>query len=184
VIGASREAGKGQVVHLDVRRRIAGVALPGMPHLGSGITFEHEGRRVMATPNLKEGVVTVVDLATFATVKEIRTYGPGFFLRSHDATPYAWVDGMMGPRKDTLQVIDKRTLAVAGEVTPSPGKTAAHVEFDRLGRYALVSVWEQDGAIVVYDAATLAEVKRLPASKPVGKYNVGNKISREAGTSH
>jgi len=184
VIGASREAGKGQVVHLDVRRRIAGVALPGMPHLGSGITFEHAGRRVMATPNLKEGVVTVVDLATFATIKEIRTYGPGFFLRSHDATPYAWIDGMMGPRKDTLQVIDKRTLAVAGEVTPSPGKTAAHVEFDRYGRYALVSVWEQDGAIVVYDAATLREVKRLPASKPVGKYNVGNKIAREAGTSH
>jgi mono/diheme cytochrome c family protein/DNA-binding beta-propeller fold protein YncE len=184
VIGASREAGKGQVVNLDVRRKIADLALPGMPHLGSGITFEHAGRRVMATPNLKEGVVSVIDLATWKPVAQIATNGPGFFLRSHDATPYAWIDGMMGPRKDTLQVIDKRTLAIAGEVTPSPGRTAAHVEFDRRGRYALVSVWEDDGAIVVYDAATLKEVKRLPASKPVGKYNVGNKIAREAGTSH
>ena len=184
VIGASREAGRGQVVNLDARRRIADLALPGMPHLGSGITFEHAGRRVMATPNLKEGVVSVIDLASWKPVAQIATHGPGFFLRSHDATPYAWIDGMMGARKDTLQVIDKRTLAIAGEVTPSPGKTAAHVEFDRRGRYALVSVWETDGAIVVYDAATLAEVKRLSASKPVGKYNVGNKITREAGTSH
>ena len=91
---------------------------------------------------------------------------------------------MMGPRKDTLQVIDKRTLEIAGSVTPSPGRTAAHIEFDRHGRHALASVWELDGAIVVYDAATLREVKRIPASKPVGKYNVWNKITREAGTSH
>ncbi len=41
-----------------------------------------------------------------------------------------------------------------------------------------------DGALIVYDAQTLQEVKRIPASKPVGKYNVGNKISRDAGTSH
>ena len=184
VMGASREAGKGQVVHLDVRRKIADLDLPGMPHLGSGITFVHDGRPVMATPNLKEGVVTVIDMTTWKPVKAISTHGPGFFMRSHDNTPYAWVDAMMGQRKDTLQVIDKRTLAVVGEVTPSPGKTAAHIEFDRYGRYALASVWENDGAIVVYDAATLKEVKRLPASKPVGKYNVWNKITREPGTSH
>ena len=184
VMGASREAGKGQVVQLDVRRKIADLDLPGMPHLGSGITFRHGGRTVMATPNLKEGVVSVIDTKTWKPVKQIRTNGPGFFMRSHDATPYAWTDSMMGPRKDTLQVIDKRTLEIAGEVTPSPGKTAAHIEFDRYGKHALASVWENDGAIVVYDAATLKEVKRLPASKPVGKYNVWNKITREAGTSH
>ncbi len=184
VMGASREAGKGQVVNLDVRRKIADLDLPGMPHLGSGITFAHDGRTVMATPNLREGVVTVIDTKTWKAVKEIPTNGPGFFMRSHDATPYAWIDAMMGPRKDTLQVIDKRTLAIAGSVTPSPGRTAAHIEFDRHGRHALASVWEMDGAIVVYDAATLREVKRIPASKPVGKYNVWNKITREAGTSH
>ncbi|MGB7541288.1 MAG: cytochrome D1 domain-containing protein, partial [Burkholderiales bacterium] len=32
LIGASREAGKGQVVNLDVRRRVATLELPGMPH--------------------------------------------------------------------------------------------------------------------------------------------------------
>jgi len=47
-----------------------------------------------------------------------------------------------------------------------------------------VSIWETDGAVVVYDAATLEEVKRLPMNKPSGKYNVHNKITRSEGTSH
>jgi pseudouridine synthase len=59
-----------------------------------------------------------------------------------------------------------------------PGRTLAHIEFTKDGRYALASVWEMDGAIIVFDAQTLKEVKRLPMSKPVGKYNVWNKITR------
>jgi mono/diheme cytochrome c family protein/DNA-binding beta-propeller fold protein YncE len=184
VIGAARDGGRGQVVNLDVRRKIADVPLPGLPHLGSGISWDHDGTRVMATPNLKQGVVSVIDMRTWQLVKEIQTLGPGFFMRSHEATPYAWVDAMMSPDRDTMQLIDKRSLEVAKTVRPAPGKTAAHVEFTKDGRYALVSVWEQDGAIVVYDSATLQEVKRLPMKKPVGKYNVWNKITRSEGTSH
>jgi hypothetical protein len=69
-------------------------------------------------------------------------------------------------------------------VTPAPNKTAAHVEFDRYGRHALVSIWENDGALVIYDAATFAEVKRIPMSRPSGKYNVWNKINFSDGTNH
>jgi hypothetical protein len=106
-------------------------------------------------------------------------------MRSHEATPYAWVDSMMSPTgKDTLLVIDKRSLEPVARLRPEPGKTLAHVEFTKDGRYALASLWETDGALIVFDAATLKEVKRLPMSKPVGKYNVWNKISRSEGTSH
>ncbi len=185
VMGAAREGKRGQVVQLDVRRRIATVDLPGLPHLGSGITWEWRGRRVLATPNLREGVVSVIDVETWKTVKEISTLGPGFFLRSHENTRYAWVDSMMSAKhKDTLQVIDKDTLEVVAKLTPEPGKTLAHVEFDRYGRYVLASLWEMDGAIIVFDAKTLAEVKRLPMKKPIGKYNVYNKVNRSDGTSH
>jgi DNA-binding beta-propeller fold protein YncE/cytochrome c553 len=184
VIGAARDGGKGQVVNLDVRRRIADVALPGLPHLGSGISWELDGRRVLATPNLKEGVVSVIDMKDWKTLKQIDTLGPGFFLRSHENTAYAWVDALNSPHKDALQVIDKRTLEVVKTLRPEPGRSAAHVEFTRDGRYALVSLWEMDGALIVYDAATLQEVKRLPMRKPVGKYNVFNKITRSSGTSH
>ena len=184
LMGASREGGKGQVVNLNVRRKIADLDLPGMPHLGSGITWEHEGRPVMATPNLKAGAISIIDMKNWQVIKRIDTLGPGFFMRSHENTPYAWTDNFMSPAKDTLQVIDKRTLEIVRSLTPAPGKTAAHVEFTRDGKYALVSLWEKDGALVVYDAATFKEIKRLPMSKPSGKYNVYNKTTRSAGTSH
>ena len=184
LVGAQRDGKRGQVVHLDVRRAIATLDLPGLPHLGSGISWERDGRRVMATPNLREGVVSVIDVQTWKPVAQVPTAGPGFFLRSHEASRYAWVDSMMSPKgRDTLQVIDKQTLQVAARLTPEPGKTLAHVEFDRYGRYVLASLWERDGALIVFDARTLKEVKRIPMSKPVGKYNVYNKVMRSEGTS-
>ena len=192
VMGTSREqsgaAGKGQVVNLDVRKKIADLQLPGMPHLGSGITFNWQGRRVMASPNLKDGVISVIDMQSWQTVKTIETHGPGFFMRSHEASPYAWADSMMSKtRKDTLQVIDKRTLAHVADVRSDPGKTLAHIEFDRHGKYALASLWERKadgGALIVFDARTFKEVKRIPMDKPVGKYNLHNKITKSEGTSH
>jgi hypothetical protein len=75
-------------------------------------------------------------------------------------------------------------LELVKTLQPEPGKTAAHVEFTRDGRYALLSIWDDDGAVVVYDARTLEEVKRLPMRKPSGKYNVYNKTHYDAGTSH
>ncbi|MBP9714223.1 MAG: c-type cytochrome [Sterolibacterium sp.] len=184
VIGASREGSKGQVVHLDARRKIADIALPGMPHLGSGISWRWQGRMVLASPNLKEGVISIIDMQNWKTIKQIPTLGPGFFMRSHEKSRYAWVDSMMSPNKDTLQVIDKEKLEIVEQLRPVAGKTLAHIEFTRDGRYALASLWENDGALIVFDAATFKEVKRIPASKPVGKYNLFNKINRSEGTSH
>ena len=194
LMGASRNdartAVSGQVVNLDARKKIADLELPGMPHLGSGISWTWkdgagQGRTVMATPNLNEGVISIIDMKTWQTVKQIKTRGPGFFMRSHELSRYAWTDSMMSREfKDTMQIIDKETLEVVAELQPEPGKTFAHVEFTKDGKYVLASLWEMDGAIIVYDAATLKEVKRLPMKKPVGKYNVWNKITKSEGTSH
>ena len=177
-------AATAQVVGLDIRRKVATLPIAGMPHLGSGISFDYRGAKVLASPNLKDGAIDVIDLRSWKPVATIATPGPGFFMRSHEATPYAWVDSMMSPTaKDTLTIIDKRTLQPVASVR-EPGKTLAHIEFTKDGRYALASLWEKDGALIVYDAATFKEVKRLPMSKPVGKYNVWNKITRSEGTSH
>jgi len=187
-LGATRARADGQasaqVVNLDVRRKIADLPLAGMPHLGSGITFAWRGSTVLASPNLKGNAIDVIDMKTWKPVKTIPVPGPGFFMRSHEKSRYAWTDSMMSPTaKDTLTLIDKATLEPVASVR-EPGKTLAHIEFTKDGRYALASVWEMDGALIVYDAATLQEVKRLPMSKPVGKYNVWNKITRSEGTSH
>ncbi len=181
---ASGNGKNGQVVNLLVGRKIADVELPGLPHLGSGISWQREGATVLATPNLREGAISIIDLNTWKVIKRIDTLGPGFFLRSHEDTRYAWADNMMSPKKDTIEIIDKQKLEVVKRLTPSPGMTAAHTEFTRDGKYALVSIWEMDGALVVYDAATFKEVKRLPMKKPSGKYNIYNKITRSSGTSH
>lgn len=184
LIGADRAQNSGQVIDLDSGKRIAELPLSGMPHLGSGITWEYQGRPVMATPNLRESMVTVIDMQNWQVIMEIKTLGPGFFMCSHENTPYAWTDVFFGPDKDALHVFDKRTLKLVKTLRPEPGMTSAHVEFTRDGRYALVSLWELEGALVVFDAITLEEVKRIPMRKPSGKYNIFNKINRSAGTSH
>lgn len=183
LIGSARE-GRAVVVNLVVGRDVKQLDMPGLPHLGSGISWDWNGRPVMATPLLKAGKINVFDMQDWSLLKSIETPGPGFFMRSHENSPYAWTDSMMGGKKDTLSIVDKRTLEIVRSVTPEAGKTAAHVEFDKDGRHALVSVWEDKGALVVYDAATFAEIKRLPMSKPSGKYNVWNKINFSDGTSH
>jgi len=66
----------------------------------------------------------------------------------------------------------RRTFEVVRKITPGPGQTAAHVEFDKSGRHALVSVRENDGALVIYDAEKFVEEKRIPMAWPSGKYNV------------
>ncbi len=184
VIGASRDGKGGAVYNLDVRKKIADLELKGMPHLGSGIAWEYEGRLVMATPHIRDKAVSVIDMENWETLKRIETLGSGFFMRSHENTPYAWTDVFFGPHKDALHIIDKRTLEIVKTIRPEPGKTAAHVEFTRDGKYALVSIWEMDGALVIYDAATFEEVKRIKMVKPSGKYNVYNKITYSRGTSH
>ncbi len=190
LMGTSRDTAKGQVINLDVGRKIADLDISGMPHLGSGITWpwrdaQGQMHSVMASPNLRDGLITVIDLDTWKVVGEIKTPGPGFFIRSHENSRYAWTDSMMSrENRNTLTIIDKETLQVVTSVKAKPGQTLAHIEFTRDGHYVLASLMETDGAIIVYDAATFREIKRIPMSKPIGKYNVFNKTTRSAGTSH
>lgn len=184
LVGASRNGETAQVLALSSGKTVAEVPLGGMPHLGSGISFDYQGKPVLATPHLNKGKVSVIDMQTWQVIKQIDTLGPGFFMRSHDASPYAWVDVFFGPNRDAVHVIDKATLTIRETLRPAPGKTAAHVEFTQDGRHALLSIWADDGALVVYDSHTLQEVKRIPMKKPSGKYNVYNKTRYLRGTSH
>ena len=184
LLATSRKALGGQVIDLDTGEAVTDIPLPGMPHLGSGIYWKRNGKWVFATPNVSKGLISVLDLDTWKLIKEVPTEGPGFFMRSHLNSKYAWTDVFFGPNNDAVHLIDKQTLEIAHTLRPMPGKNAAHVEFTNDGRYALLSVWDTDGALIVYDAKTLEEIKRIPMNKPSGKYNVGNKIEFAEGTSH
>ncbi|WP_460124007.1 cytochrome D1 domain-containing protein [Pseudomonas sp. S2_C03] len=184
LLATSRKAKGGQVIDLDSGKVVTDIPLPGMPHLGSGTYWKRKGEWVFATPNISKGLISVIDFKTWKLIKEIPTLGPGFFMRSHVNSRYAWTDVFFGPDNDAIHLIDKQTLEIAHTLRPMPGKTAAHVEFTRDGRHLLLSIWATDGALIVYDSNTLKEIKRIPMNKPSGKYNVGNKIEFAEGTSH
>lgn len=184
LLATSRKAHGGQVIDLDTGKSITDIPLPGMPHLGSGIYWKRNGEWVFATPNISKGLISVLDLKTWKLIKEIPTEGPGFFMRSHINSKYAWTDVFFGPNQEVVHLIDKQTLEIAHTLRPMPGKNAAHVEFTNDGSHLILSVWDTEGALIVYDAKTLKEVKRIPMNKPSGKYNVGNKIEFAEGTSH
>lgn len=97
-LGSSRDGVHGVAYNLDAGKKIANLDLAGMPHLGSGITWNYKGTPVMATPHLKEGKISVIDMESWDTIKTIKTKGPGFFMRSHENTPYAWTDVFFGKR--------------------------------------------------------------------------------------
>ena len=183
VIGSSREGGT-RVLDLDLGRITHNLDIEGMPHLASGITWKYGDTTVLATPNIQKPEISIIDMQTWEVIKRIPTEGAGFFMRSHENTPYAWTDVFFGEKRDLMHVIDKQTLEIVKTLKPAPGKTSAHIEFTRDGKHALLSIWEMDGELVVYDGDALEEVKRIPMSKPVGKYNVYNKITRSEGTSH
>ena len=184
LLGSSRDGKSARVIDINTGKIITDIALPGLPHMGSGITFNFKGKRVMATPHLRDGRISVIGMTDWKVIKTIETKGPGFFMRSHENTPFAWAGVFFGPNRDLVHIIDKRTLEIVKTLRPVPGKTAAHVEFDKTGRYAVLSIWDMDGAIIIYDARTFEEVKRIKMVRPAGKYNVHNKITFSEGTSH
>ncbi len=167
---------KGQVVDMDVRKVVVpGIDLPGKPHFGAALSLDYKGRQVLLVPNTRAGIVSVLDMETWKVVKQIKTLGPGFFMRTHKNSPYLWLDVFPGANKDVMHVIDKHSLEIIKTFRPAPGKRSAHVEFSRNGKYALISIWEREGSVIVYDATTLKEIKRIPMTKPSGKYNVYNR---------
>ena len=184
LIGTSRDGKKAYVINLNVGRDIAVIDMPGMPHLGSGITWMWNGRPVLATPHLNAPLISIIDMTDWHVIRTLNTDGPGFFMRGHENSPYVWADVSGGIHNDRIHIIDKRTLEIVKTITPEPGRTAAHVEFDRDGKHVLLSIAEMRGDLLVLDAADFHEIKRLPMSRPSGKYNVWNKITFSNGTSH
>ena len=168
---------KGQVLDTDVSKVISGdIDLPGFPHFGAALKQVYKGNDVLVVPNMRKGIVTVLDADSWKVLKNIKTLGPGFFMRTHNNSPYIWIDVFFGANKDAMHVIDKSSLEIVKTLRPAKGKKSAHVEFSRDGQYALVSVWDKEGSLVIYNTKTLQEVKRIPMKNPAGKYNIYNRL--------
>lgn len=169
---ASLRKGKEILLYSLKERKVLGrLATKALPHLFSAAFYEKEGVLHAALNHIGLPQLSIINMDTFKTIKEIPLKGSGYFVRTHPETPYIWVD----TNTEFVQIIDKANLGVVSEVQPQPGKKAMHIEFTTGGEQALVSVWHPEGAVVVYDAESFAEKKRIPFKMPIGKYNAYNK---------
>ena len=174
--------GEVEVVHLDARRRIGRLPMQGHPDMASSVAWRRDGRMLMGSTGQVSPEIAVIDPQQRALVRRIALKGPGRLLAAHESSRHLLVVSTMpADSRHVLQAIDRETLEVAREFLAEPEATLAHVEFSRDGRHVLVSLQRDEGALIVLDSHTLAEVKRLPMKQPVGQYGVWRGVRLQGG---
>ncbi len=173
IIGTSRHGKRLEVFDLAKRKIVFSHPIDSMPHLFSATYWYQDGHFYFATPHLRQSAITIWRMYDWSFVEKVDVGGDGFFVKTHPATPWLWVDN----GSDQLVLVNKKDYSTR-TLRPVKGKKFNHTEFSGDGKYAYLSIYEPDGALLVYDTASLKMVKRYPANVPVGKYNFINKNRR------
>ena len=194
---AANASNKMVVIDTKERRLEAMIDVDKLPHPGPGANWnDPKCGPVGGTTHLGVGKVTVwgndpighKDQA-WKICYEVETDGAGVFIRTHPKSDYYWADQTKHPEPEvqqSVQVISKKTREIVKtiRVTEEDGKAAVHFEFNKDGTEVWVSVWNRKanknptGEIVVYDAKTLKEIKRIKGlTTPTGKFNVHNRTN-------
>lgn len=172
LLASSRGGQRLLLYDLGERKVLGELPTEGLPHLFSACFFTRDGALYAAVNHIGVPRLSLIAMDSFRIEKEISLRGSGYFVRTHPGTPYLWAD----TNTEEIQLIDKQSLELLERaLVPEPMKKAMHVEFTADGRRALVSIWDSQGAVVVYDSRTLEELRRLPYDMPIGKYNAFNK---------
>jgi protein NirF len=131
-----------------------------MPHLRGWAV----AGRYLFLPAIGRHEVLVLDSVTWTEAGRIAVHGQPVFAVAQPGGRRVWVNFAF-PRNDVVQVIDVATMQVVRELRP--GRAVLHLEFTPRGEQAWISS-RDDGAVVVVDTATYAELARLPAESPSG----------------
>ncbi len=170
IVGSSRHGTHLSVFDLNTKNYVFDYEIEGMPHLASASFWYKKGKFYFATPHITKPFITVWQMYNWKFTKKVKIDGNGFFVRTHPETPYLWTDN----GADKIVLIDKNDFSIK-EKTVIPNKRVIHTEFNGDGNIAYISIYNRDGALILYDSTTLREIKRYPASIPIGKYNFVNK---------
>ncbi len=194
---AANASDKMVVVDTKTRKLEAMIDTDAKPHPGPGANWiDPKCGPVAGTTHLGVGLVSVWGNDPINRKKEawklcyeVETDGAGVFIRTHPTSKYVWADQTKHPEPEiqqSVQVFDKKTREIVKtiRVTEEEGKAAVHMEFNKDGTEVWVSVWNRKdasnptGEIVVYDAKTLKEKKRIKGlTTPTGKFNVHNRVN-------
>jgi protein NirF len=131
-----------------------------MPHLRG---WAVAGRYIFL-PAVGRHEVLVLDSVTWTQAGRIPVHGQPVFAVAQPGARRVWVNFAF-PDNGVVQVIDVAAMKVVKEL--EPGRAVLHMEFTPRGEQAWVSS-RDDGRVVVYDAASFAELARLPAESPSG----------------
>ncbi len=170
IIGTTRRGKNLSVYEIDSLKKVFEDKIEGMPHLFSATYWYKEGKFYFATPHLRKPFVTVWQMYDWKLIKKIDIGGDGFFVKTHPASKYLWIDN----GTDKLILVDKDDYKMK-EFIPKKGKRYIHTEFSGDGKYSYLSIYESDGDLMVYQTDTMKLLKDYPANVPVGKYNFINK---------
>lgn len=196
---AANASNKMVIVDTKTGKLEAQIDVDSLPHPGPGANWiDEKCGPVGGTTHLGTGLVSVwgndpighKDQA-WKLCYEVETDGAGAFIRTHPTSQYVWADQLKHPEPEvqqSVQVFDKKTREIVKtiRVTEEEGKAALHMEFNKDGTEVWVSVWNRTdnsnptGEIVVYDAKTLKEIKRIKGlTTPTGKFNVYNRVNHK-----
>jgi WD40 repeat protein len=177
LIGQTR-AGVGQVVDLDLKRKIATLKLPAASQLGVAAHWFDQGKEYLAIPSQKEALISVLDMVTWRIVHQIQTKEISGDLRSHPSTASVWLatrpthrQGVAEPH--AIRIFDKKSLAIDTKFQLNFAQQVRHVDFSRDGRYALISLLGEPSVLHIYDTTTRLEVKRIGIHPHTKIYQVG-----------
>jgi len=131
-----------------------------MPHLRG---WAVAGRYIFL-PAIGRHEVLVLDSVTWTEAGRVAVHGQPVFAVAQPGGQRVWVNFAF-PNNGVVQVIDVPAMKVVREL--QPGRTVLHLEFTPRGEQAWISS-RDDGAVVVYDTASYAELARLPAASPSG----------------
>ena len=170
IIGTTRHGKDLRVYDINNLKEVFSDKIDGMPHLFSATYWYKDGRFYFATPHLRKSFITVWQMYDWKLVKKIDVGGDGFFVKTHPASDYLWVDN----GTDQLVLVNKEDYSIK-KIVPKKNKRYIHTEFSGDGKFAYLSIYESDGDLLVWETDTFRKIKDYIANVPVGKYNFINK---------
>ena len=168
LIGSARNKNNVQIVDLIIGRKTEEIDLPGSLGFSSGSSWDYKDRSVLTVANPGKASLSIIDIEDWKKMGQIETTGAASFVQSQENIPFAWVNVITGPGKGTIQIIDKSTLKIHKSLQPLSDKPIERIEFTRDGRYALLVFSGNEKDFLIYDAHTLAELKRIGMAKSPG----------------
>lgn len=177
------------IIDTKERKEIAKVAVGTKPHPGRGANWvDPKFGPVSGTVHIGEGLLSVWGSDpkghpqhAWKLVRNIELeLGAGsLFMKAHPKSKNLWLDFALNTDKANsrslcVMNIDKPEAAIKCFQVADHGRVV-HMEYNKAGDEVWVSVWDNEGEVVVYDDKTLKVKTRIKGLRtPTGKFNVYN----------